>query len=108
MYAQATHIRVPMGMMPTLRRLVEEKFLPKVQLRPGFITAYLLEQEDDVDQAELVLLWENQAAAEDFAQTGSLEATPQMLVAALPGTRVQRQGYRITVQLSASELAPHA
>ena len=96
-YAQSTLIRVPMGMMTEMRRLIEQEYLPKVQLRPGFVAAYLLEQEDDEDYAELITMWENHAAAEDFAQTGSLEASPRMLVAAIPGTKVQRQGYRVRV-----------
>ncbi len=97
-YAQSTIIRVPMGMMPEMRRLIEQDYLPKVQMRPGFVAAYLLEQEDDEDYAELITMWASQAAAEDFAQTSSLEASPRMLVALLPGTRVQRQGYRVRVR----------
>lgn len=86
-----------MGMMAHMRRLIEQEYLPKVQMRPGFLTAYLLEQEDDEDYAQLIIVWENQAAAEDFAQTGSLEASPRGLMASIPGTRVQRQGYRVRV-----------
>ena len=104
-YAQSTNIRVPMGMMPDMRRLIEQEYLPNVQLRPGFVAAYLLEQEDDEDYAELITLWASHAAAEDFAQTGSLEASPQKLVTALPGTRVQRQGYRVRVHAEESTYA---
>jgi len=94
-----------MGMMPEMRRLIEQEYLPKVQLRPGFVVAYLLEQEDDEDSAELITLWASHAAAEDFAQTGSLEASPKMLVASMPGTRVQRQGYRVRVHSEAPTYA---
>lgn len=96
-YAQSTIIRVPMGMMNEMRRLIEQEYLPKVQMRSGFVAAYLLEQEDDDDAAELIMMWASHAAAEDFAQTGSLEASPKMLVAFIPGTKVQRQGYRVRV-----------
>ncbi len=106
MYSQSTIIRVPMGMMTTMRRLIEQTYLPKVQVRPGFISAFLLEQEDDEDYAQLIIMWESQASAESFAQTGSLEASPQTLVASIPGTRVQRQGYCVSVQVGEPEFAP--
>lgn len=96
MYAQSTVIRVPMGMMRYMRRLIEQDYLPKVRVRPGFVSAVLLEQEDDEDSAELIVVWESQAAAEDFSRTGVPEATPQPLVQAFPGVRAQRTGYRVS------------
>ncbi len=97
MYAQSTHIRVPLGHMARLRGIIQRDYLPKIQARPGFVTAMLLEQVDDPDRAELVILWENQAAVENFNSTGMLEATIHGLAAYLPDVQVQRQGYALTV-----------
>ena len=97
MYAQATTIRVPIGLMGRMRDIVKSAYLPKVRIRPGFVTAFFMEQLDDPDRAELVVLWESQAAVEHFNSTGVLEATIHGLSAHLPGIQVQRQGYTLTV-----------
>ena len=97
MYAQTTTIRVPMGLMGRMREIVKSEYLPKIRIRPGFVSAIFMEQLDDPDRAELLVLWENQAAVERFNSTGVLEATIHGLSAHLPGIQVQRQGYSLTV-----------
>ncbi len=56
-----------------------------------------MEQVDDLDRAELIILWENQAAVEHFNSTGMLEATIHGLAAQLPGVQVQRESYTLTI-----------
>lgn len=105
MYAQTTTIRVPLGAMRRMREIIQSDYLPKVRIRPGFVTALFLEQLDDPDYAELIVLWENQAAVEHFNSTGALEATIHGLSAHLPGVRVQREGYTLTVTMGAEPSA---
>lgn len=97
MYAQATTIRVPLGNMNRMREIIKRDYLPKLRVRPGFVSAFLMEQVDDPDRAELVILWDNQAAVERFNSTGLLEATVHGLATYLPGVQIQRQGYALTV-----------
>ncbi len=104
MYAQSTTIRVPLGHMNRMRELIKSDYLPKIRVRPGFVSAIFMEQLDDPDRAELVILWENQAAVEKFNNSGLLEATITGLVAYQPGVQVQRQGYTLTVTMSAEHL----
>jgi hypothetical protein len=80
-----------------LRAIIQRDYLPKIQARPGFLTALFMEQLDDPDRAELVIIWENQASVENFNSTGMLEATIHGLAAYLPNVQVQRQGYALTV-----------
>jgi hypothetical protein len=103
MYAQRTKIRVPAATMGVLRAKIENEYLPVVSRRPGFVAAYLLEQVDDDDCAEMIQFWENHAAAEAFTRTGSLASSMQSLAVDLPGAQVQRQGYIVRVAVSASE-----
>ncbi len=95
MYAQKAVLQAPLGKIGELRRLIGEQYLPVVRQRPGFIAAFLLEQIDDPDQAELVLLWNNQAAVEHAQTTGLLQASIETISAGLPGLKIQRQGYII-------------
>lgn len=106
MYAQVTSIRVPMDNMAKLREIIEEKYLPVVRARPGFLAAYLLEQVDDPDSAQLLLFWDSHAAVESFHSTGLLETSVQAIAAQLPGVQVRRQGY--VVQLFARGTNSHA
>ncbi|MBZ0287366.1 MAG: antibiotic biosynthesis monooxygenase [Anaerolineae bacterium] len=93
MYAQKTVIQVPIGSISELRRLIQEKYLPVVRARPGFLGAYLLEQTDDEDSAELLMFWDSHAAVENFQRTGVLQASIQSLALDLPGLRIHREGY---------------
>jgi hypothetical protein len=95
MYAQITLIRAPLGKGAELRRLIDEEYLPIIRQRPGFKGAFLLEQLDDPEAAQLVQLWENQAAVESFHRTGLLQGSDQSIAARLPGLRIQRQGYLV-------------
>lgn len=101
MYAQVTMMYAPAGKMPELRRLIESEYLPVVRARQGFKAAFLLEQIDDPDTAQLVQLWDNQAAIENFHRTGLLQGSDQSIAARLPGLRIQRQGYLVRVGLGA-------
>lgn len=103
MYGQTIHIRVPAGRMTDLRRIIQDDYLPVLSHRPGFVSAYLMEQCDDEDAAQLILFWDSHAAAETFARTGSLANSLQALAATMPGTRLQRQGYIVRVHSGTPE-----
>jgi len=105
MYAQVTHVRVPMNRMAQLREVIETKYLPVVRARPGFMAGYLLEAVDDPDSAELVLFWDSQDAVENFTRTGLLQASIYGLAADIPGMEVQRQGYTVPVAIRGLQLA---
>lgn len=104
MYAQASTLHAPMNMMPQLRSAIEQDYLPRVREREGFISAHLLEQIDDTDTGLLIIYWRDQASVEAFAGTGLLEASVQALAARVPGVRIQREGYAVTVNVG-SEIA---
>ena len=93
MYAQVTHIRVPMNKIVELRDMIETQYLPVVRVRPGFLAGYLLEQVDDPDSAQLVLFWDSQSAVEDFTRTGVLQASVYGLASDIPGVDIRREGY---------------
>ncbi len=97
MYAQKTLIQVPVGKVGELRQLLNEKYLPVVCQRPGFLASYLLEQTDDEEIAELVVFWDSHAAVENFQCTGLLQASIQTLALDLPGATLHRQGYIVRV-----------
>lgn len=97
MFAQATHIRVPEGAMPQMRALISTEYLPVVQTREGFVAAQFLEQIDDPESALLVVYWDSQQAVEAFHRTGVLQASVQALAAVLPGLKVAREGYMVTL-----------
>lgn len=107
MYAQRTRLRVPQARMKDLRALIQNEFLPVLSRRPGFVAAYLLEQVDDEDSAEMIQFWENHSAAEAFTRTGSLASTLQSLAVSIPGLQVQRQGYIVRVTSDGSMAAAH-
>jgi quinol monooxygenase YgiN len=99
MYAQVTHIQVPIDGMPQMRLLIEHDYLPAIRRRPGFVAGYLLEQVDDPESAILIVQWENHESVENFNRTGSLEASVQTLAARMPGVRVQREGFVMRVRV---------
>ena len=95
MYAQVTTIQVPMNRISDLRQVIETHYLPIVRNRPGFLAAYLLEQIDDPDSAQLVQFWNNQSDVENFHRTGLLESSIQGIAAYVPGVQIKRQGYLV-------------
>lgn len=100
MYAQATTIRAPMGTMVQMRQVIEQDYLPVVRSREGFVSAQFLEQIDDPDSALLIVCWANQAAVENFNRTHMLDASVQTLAARVPGVRLHREGYQISVHMA--------
>jgi len=101
MYAQVTHIRVPMNKMDELREVIETKYLPIVRGRPGFLAGYLLEQVDDLDSGQLVLFWDSQGAVENFTRTGLLQASIYGLSGDIPGIELRREGFVVQVAVRA-------
>jgi heme-degrading monooxygenase HmoA len=95
MYAQVTVIRVPQDKMAELRKVIQDRYLPAVRMRPGFRAAYFLEQTDDSTSAELIQFWDSQADVENFHRTGDPEASMQGIVATIPGARVRRDGFLV-------------
>ena len=102
MYVQKAVLHAPLGKIGELRRLIGENYLPVIRKRPGFIAAFLMEQIDDPDSAELVMLWQNQAAVENFHSTGLLQESIQTISAHLPGLKITRQGYIIRLSTGAA------
>ncbi|MFO7321283.1 MAG: antibiotic biosynthesis monooxygenase [Chloroflexota bacterium] len=103
MYAQMTRIRVPAARMKDLRSIIENEYLPIVSRRPGFVAAYLMEQVDDENSAQMLQLWDSHAAAEAFTRTGSFAASLQALAVHLPGIRIERDGFIVRVSRVAAE-----
>lgn len=97
MFAQATTIRVPVGAMAQMRRLLDQDYLPQLRQRDGFVSAQFLEQVDDPEAALLVVIWDSQRAVEAFHRTGSLQATVNALSLQMPGVHVQRTSYSVTI-----------
>lgn len=97
MFAQATTIRVPVGAMAQMRRLLEQDYLPQLRQRDGFVSAQLLEQVDDPEAALLIVNWDSQRAVEAFHRTGSLQAAVNALSLQMPGVHVQRTSYSVTI-----------
>jgi quinol monooxygenase YgiN len=92
-----------MGTMAQMRHVIENEYLPRLRTRPGFIRAYFLEQADDPDRALLIVAWESQAAVENFTRTNLLEASVQALAVHLPGVRIHRDAYLVSVMAGAAE-----
>jgi heme-degrading monooxygenase HmoA len=103
MFAQATAIRVPVGAMAQMRRLIEQDYLPQLRQRDGFVSAQLLEQVDDPEAALLIVMWDSQRAVEAFHRTGALQATVNALSSQMPGVRVHRDSFTVTVAAQAAE-----
>lgn len=99
MYAQVTVLGVPIGQMDALRDLIQNQYLPEVQNREGFVMAHLLEAIDDPETAQIITYWDSQKAIEAARKTGSLNNTVQALAIYMPGVRIQRQGYIVTLKI---------
>lgn len=104
MYAQVTDLRVPVGQVDALRELIQFQYLKGVQDREGFVMAHMLEAIDDPQKVQLITYWDNHQAIENARRTGSLKQTVQVLAAHLPGLKILRQGYIVTVNTSNERL----
>eukprot|EP01025_Chloroclados_australasicus_P066829 TRINITY_DN92300_c0_g1_i1.p1 TRINITY_DN92300_c0_g1~~TRINITY_DN92300_c0_g1_i1.p1 ORF type:complete len:103 (-),score=6.11 TRINITY_DN92300_c0_g1_i1:63-371(-) len=91
--------------MDALRNLVQNQYLKHVQEREGFVKAHLLEAIDDPHFAQLITYWDSQRAIENARKTGSLKQTVQSLASHMPGVRIQRQGYIVTVDTTQVKVA---
>jgi len=105
MYAQITVLRVPLNKIGELRQIIDNTYLPVVRNRPGFLAAYLLEQIDDPDNAQLIQFWDSQGDVENFHRTGLLEASIQSIAAYIPGVQIKRQGYIVRVAVRGAAVA---
>ena len=97
MFTQIITMKVPDGNIERLRALIADEYLPDVQTRSGFVSANLLEQVDDRNTTHLIVNWETQASVEAASHTSSLAGSPYSIVARIPGMRVQRHSYLVTV-----------
>ena len=104
MYAQVTNLSVPIDKMDEFRELVQNQYFKHVQYREGFVMANLLEAIDDPQTAQIITYWDSQHAIEDARRTGSLQETVQMLASYMPGVRLLRQGYLVTVNTEDSKV----
>ena len=102
MYTQITHIKVPLNQMSLFRQVIEEKYLPVVRGRPGFLAGYLMEQVDDPDCAQLILFWDDHASVENFHRTGLLQASISILATEVPGVTLHRESYLVKVVTKAA------
>jgi len=105
MYAQVTNLSVPIGKMDEFREIVQAQYFRSVQQRDGFVMANLLEAIDDPNNAQIITYWDSQHAIEAARRTGSLKETVQMLASYMPGIRLLRQGYIVTVNTEDNRVA---
>jgi heme-degrading monooxygenase HmoA len=106
MYVNLTAIRVPLGHMPTLRRVIESEYLALARQQSGFVRSYLLEQIDDETHAQLVQVWQRQSDLEAFRKTGAAEQVNQVLHQQIPQLQMQSQGYIVRLQPEDAERHP--
>ncbi len=92
MFVHMTSIHVALGEIARLRQIMSESFLPLVYQQPGIIRAYLVEQVDDAEHAQLILVWESQAVHERFRNSKAAEQQFRLL-SSRPGWRTQSQSY---------------
>lgn len=98
MFVNLTVIRVPLDKLSILRELLEAHYLAAARQQPGYVRSYLLEQIDDATRAQLVQVWESQAALETFRQTGAAERANRILHDQIPALEMQSQGYIVRMQ----------
>ena len=99
MYAQMTHLLIPLGKQEEVREFVKSHYFKNIQDREGFIMAHLLEAIDDPLVIQIITYWQNQQTLENARRTGSLQQTVQFLAASIPDVRIQRQAYLVTVSV---------
>ncbi len=83
MFIHITSIRVPEEKIISLRAMMATSCLPFARKQPGYMRGYFIEQVDDSEHAQLILVWESQAAFEKSAGVGSdemhLRRTPRIV-----------------------------
>ena len=99
MYAQVTNLTLPANTIEELRGLITNNYFKSLREREGFIEARMLEAVDDDRSVKIVTYWESQKMIESARKTGSLQETIQMLSAHIPGIRIVRQAYVVTVHV---------
>ena len=99
MYAQVTHLLIPLGKQEEVREFVKSHYFKNIQVRDGFIMAHLLEAIDDPLVIQIITYWQNQQTLEHARRTGSLQQTVQFLAASIPDVRIQRQAYLVTASV---------
>lgn len=99
MFVQIIEMTSPLGTISQLRKLIAEEYLPSLRDRDGFVSAQFLEQVDDRDKARLIIYWENHNKVEDAHRTGVLAGSNASIAARIPGLRIQRQSYIVSVAL---------
>ncbi|MCC6612631.1 MAG: antibiotic biosynthesis monooxygenase [Anaerolineae bacterium] len=92
MFVHITSIRVALGEIIKLRAIMADNILPLVYQQPGILRAYLVEQVDDAEHAQLILVWDTQAMHERFRNSRAAEQLFQMLNTR-PGWHTQSQSY---------------
>ncbi len=98
MYVQIITLQAPLGKIAQLRQLINDEYLPALQLRSGFRGAHLLEQVDYRDNAKLIIFWKDHASSDDTSNTGVLTGSEHSIAARIPGLRIQRQSYITNVR----------
>ncbi len=91
MFVQITAIRTPLGKMQILREVLCSRYLPLVRAQPGLRRDYFLEQVDDLDRAQLVLVWDSQSDYEQFRSLSAANETIKALQSA--SLTFESQGY---------------
>lgn len=99
MYAQMTHLLIPLGKQKEVREFVKNHYFKNIQDREGFVMAHLLEAIDDPLVIQIITYWQNQQTLEDARKTGSLQQTVQLLAVHVPDVRIQRQAYLVTASV---------
>jgi heme-degrading monooxygenase HmoA len=98
MFVHVTTFYAPVGQMANLREMIAVAYLPLVRSQPGFVRDYLLEKVDDPDRAQLIAVWENQTALEDFRNSQTMNDLDAKLREGLPGLRLQSESYIVRLR----------
>jgi heme-degrading monooxygenase HmoA len=98
MFVHVTLFQTPEGEMTQLRELIATTYLPLARQQPGFIREYLLEKIDDPDRAQLIVVWESQAALENFRNSQAMRDLDELLRESLPRMRVQSESYIVRMR----------
>ena len=105
MFVQIISMRAPFNKITEVRKLISTEYLDAIRDRAGFVSAHLLEQIDDRDQAKLVVFWDSQASLENVNRTGVLAGSDHSIAARIPGLRIQRESYIVNVGVEQVQLS---